>query len=130
MTTLTNSEGRVLTYTNEHLDTMLLQLNTSSNYYTTGEHNIICINIDYNKLLLLDHTYYINRNIVHNYTINENAINNYDLELCEMELQTNTTYNQLYNGNGFIGIITELSNMFSDIRYPDRIGYIYRFRNH
>ena len=31
MTTLTNYEGRVLTYTNELLETVLLQLNSSNN---------------------------------------------------------------------------------------------------
>ena len=40
MTTLTNSEGRVLTYTNEVLETILLQLNSSNNYYASGEHGI------------------------------------------------------------------------------------------
>ena len=46
MATLTNSEGRLLTYslyTNEHLETILLQLNSRSSYYTPGEHDIIFI---------------------------------------------------------------------------------------
>ena len=33
-----------------------------------------------NKILILDPTYYINRNMFQNYTINENTINNFDLE--------------------------------------------------
>ena len=70
MTTFTNSEGRVLTYTNEILETILL-LNPSNNYYTSGEHDIITIDIGSNKLLLLDYTYFINRHIFQNYTINE-----------------------------------------------------------
>ena len=41
MTTLTNSEGKVLTYTNELLETILLQLNSSNTYYTSGENDII-----------------------------------------------------------------------------------------
>ena len=41
MTTITNSEGRVLTYTNEASETMLLQLNPSNNYYTSGEHDLV-----------------------------------------------------------------------------------------
>ena len=45
MTTLTNSEGRVLTYTNDFSETTLSQLNSSNNYYTSGEHNIIIIKI-------------------------------------------------------------------------------------
>ena len=43
MTTLTNSEGRVLTYTNELFETILLQLNSSNNCYTTGENDIISL---------------------------------------------------------------------------------------
>ena len=41
MTTLTNPEGIILTYTNYFSETILLQLNPSSNYYTPGENNII-----------------------------------------------------------------------------------------
>ena len=41
MTTFTNSEGLVITYTTEFLETLLLQLNSSNNYYTSGEHDII-----------------------------------------------------------------------------------------
>ena len=43
MTTLTNSEGKVLNYTNEIVETILLQLNPSNNYYTSGDHDIIFI---------------------------------------------------------------------------------------
>ena len=63
MTTLTNSEGKVFTYTNELLETILLQLSSSNNYYTSGENDILFIKIGSNKTLLLDYTYYINRNI-------------------------------------------------------------------
>ena len=79
MTSLTKSEGGVLTYTNEYLETILLQLNSSNNYYTSGEHNIICIKIGSNKLLLLDHTYHIHRNISQNHTTNEKIINIYNI---------------------------------------------------
>ena len=80
MTTLTNSEGKVLTYTNELIETILLQLNPSNNYYTTGDDDIIFIKIGSTKVLLLDYTYHINRTIFQNYTINENTINDYNLE--------------------------------------------------
>ena len=63
MTTLTNSEGNLITYTNELIEAILLQLNSSSNYYTTGDNEIIFIKIGYTKLLILDYTYHINRNI-------------------------------------------------------------------
>ena len=36
MATLTNSEGKVLTYTNEFIETILLQLNSSNNYHNWG----------------------------------------------------------------------------------------------
>ena len=49
MTTITNSEGRVLTYTNDILDIILLQSNASNNYYARAEHNITFIKIGSNK---------------------------------------------------------------------------------
>ena len=75
MTTLTNSEGKVLTYTNEFIETILLQLNSSNNYYTTGDDDVLFIKIGSTKVLLLDYTFHINRNIFQNYNINENTIN-------------------------------------------------------
>ena len=63
MTTLTNSEGKVLTYTNEFIETILLQLNSSNNYYTTGDNDVLSIKIGSNKVLVLDYTYHINSNI-------------------------------------------------------------------
>ena len=79
MATLTNSQGKVLTYTNEFIETVLLQLNSSSNYYTTGDDDVMFIKIGSNKVLLLDYTYHKNRTIFQNYNINENIINNYGL---------------------------------------------------
>ena len=79
MTTLTNSEGKISNYTNEFVETILLQLNSSNNYYTTGDADIIFIKIGSTKVLLLYYTYHINRNIFQNYIINENLINNYGL---------------------------------------------------
>ena len=75
MTTLTNSEGKILNYTNEFIETILLQLNSSNNYYTSGDDDVIFIKIGSTKALLLDYTYHINRTIFQNYTINENTIN-------------------------------------------------------
>ena len=43
MTTPTNSQGKVLTYTNELIETILPQLNSSNNYDTTGDDDIIFI---------------------------------------------------------------------------------------
>ena len=80
MTTLTNSEGRIINYTNEFLETILLQLNSSNNYYTNGDNDVIFIKIGSTKVLLLDYTYHINRNIFQNYNINENTINAHGLE--------------------------------------------------
>ena len=56
MTTLTNSEGRIINYTNEFLETILLQLNSSNNYYTTGDDDVLFIKIGSTKVLLLDYT--------------------------------------------------------------------------
>ena len=79
MTTLTNSEGKVLTYTNELIETILLQLNSSNNYYTTGDDDIIFIKIGSTKVLLLGYTYHMNRTIFQTCNVNENLINNYGL---------------------------------------------------
>ena len=70
MTTLTNSQGKVVTYTNELIEKSLLQLNSSNNYYTTGDDDIPFIKIGSNKVLVLDYTYHINRTIFQNSTIN------------------------------------------------------------
>ena len=80
MTTLTNSEGKVLTHTNELIETIILHLNSSNNYYTTGDDDMIFVKIGSTKVLLLDYTYHIDRTIFQNYTINENTINDYNLE--------------------------------------------------
>ena len=64
MTTLTNSEGKEITYTNEFIETILLQINSSNNYYTTGDDDIIFIKIGSNKVLILGYTFHINRNII------------------------------------------------------------------
>ena len=63
MTTLTNPEGKVLTYSNEFIETVLLQLNSSNNYYTSGGDDILFIKIGSNKILILDYTYHMDRNI-------------------------------------------------------------------
>ena len=46
---ITNSEGLMITYANELLETILSQLNSSSNYYTSGDHGIIFIEIGSSK---------------------------------------------------------------------------------
>ena len=112
MTTLTNSEGKVVTYTNELMETILLQLNPSNNYYTSGDDDILFIKIGSNKVLILDYTYHINRNTFQNYTINENSLNNYDLESKLNNTSNEYDLQSVYNGNGFLGIITDLSQVF------------------
>ena len=78
MTTHTNSEGKVLTYTDEFIETTLLQLNSSNNYYTSGGDDVLFIKIGSTKVFL-DYTYHVNRTIFQNYNINENLLNNYGL---------------------------------------------------
>ena len=93
MATLTNSEGLIITHTNGLLETILLQLNASSTYYTSGENGVVFIKTGSNKVSLFNYTYHITRNIFQNYTINGNTINNCDLAFI-LELQTNTICNQ------------------------------------
>ena len=63
MATLTNSQGKGLTYTNELIETILLHLNSGNSYYTTGDDYSIFIKIGSTKVLLLDCIYHINRTI-------------------------------------------------------------------
>ena len=88
------------------IETILLQLNSSNNYYTSGDDDILFIKIGSNKVLVLDYTYHINRNIFQNYTINENSLNNYDLEFILNNTSNEYDLQSVYNGNGFLGIIT------------------------
>ena len=94
MTTFTNSEGPIITHTNEFLDTISLQLNSSSTYYTAGEHGIIVIITGSNK-----HGFWsLHTILIYMYCI---IIRQMEIRLiivipnlyC-MELQTNTIYNQ------------------------------------
>ena len=112
MTTFTNFECKFSTYTNECLETVLLQLNSSNNYHTSGEYYIIFIEMGSNKISTLDYTYLIKRNIVQNCTINETPINNYDLELIVNGTSNEYDLQSVYNVNKFIGAKTELSQVF------------------
>ena len=112
MTTLTNSEGKVFTYTNELIEAILLQLNSSNNYYTSGDDDILFIKIGSNRVLVLDYTYNIKRNIFPNHTIIENSLNNYDLEFIVNNTSNEYDLQSVYNGNGFLGTITGLPQVF------------------
>ena len=112
MTTLTNSQGKILNYTNDFIETILLQLNSSNNYYTPGDDDIIVIKIGSTKVLLLDYTYHINRTIFQNYTTNENMINEYGLELTLNNTSNEYTLRRVYNCKSYIGIITDLPQVF------------------
>ena len=112
MTTLTNSKGVIHNYTNEYLESILVQLNSSNTYYTTEGVDVIFIKINSNKLLLLDFTYHINRNIFQNYTITYNATNPYNLEFVVNGASNEYTLQSVYNANGYIGTITSLSQVY------------------
>ena len=112
MTTLTNSQGRVLNYTDEFIETILLQLNSSNNYYTAGDDDTIFSKICSTKVSLLGYTYHINRTILHNYTINENTINEYGLEFIFNNTSNEYTLQGVYNANSYIGSITDLSQVY------------------
>ena len=112
MTTLTNSKNKILNYTNEFLETILLQLNSSNNYYTTGDDDVIFIKIGSNKVLLLDYTFHINRNIFQNYNINENTINDYGLEFILKNTSNEYTLQGVYTANSYIGTINALQDVY------------------
>ena len=73
---------------------------------------ILYLLIGSTKVLLLDYTYHINRNIFQNYTINENTINDYGLGFILNNTSNEYTQQGVYNGNSYIGTITELSQVF------------------
>ena len=54
---------KFLTYTHEFIETIILQLNSSNNYYTSGDDDVLFIKIGSTKALVLDYTDHINRTI-------------------------------------------------------------------
>ena len=111
MTTLTNSEGQVLTYTNGFIETIILQLYSSNNYYTSGDDDIIFIKIGSDKVLIFDYAYHINKHNFQNYSINSNTTNDYNLEFTLNNTTNEYTLQWVYTANGFIGSITELQQV-------------------
>ena len=125
MTILTNSQGKILNYTNELIETILLQLNPSNNYYTTGDDDIIFVKIGSAKALLLDYTFRINRTIFQNDYINENLVNNYGLEFILNNTSNEYTLQGVHNANSYIGSITDLSQVFLAIYGTETSPYNY-----
>ena len=52
------------------------------------------------------------RNTFQNYTINENSLNNYDLEFILNNTSNEYDLQSVYNGNGFLGTMTGLPQVF------------------
>ena len=111
MATLTNSEGKLVNYTNELIETIILQLNPSNNYYATGDDDILFIKIGTTKALLLYYTYHMNIIILQNYNINEKLLNKYDLYFLPNNTSNEYDLQSVHNGNSYIGAITELSQV-------------------
>ena len=111
MTTLTNSEGKILHYTNEFIEAILLQLNSSNNYYTTGD-DVIFIKMGSTKVLLLDCTYHINRTIFKIIILMEILMNNYGLGFILKITSNEYDLQSVCNGDSYIEIITDLSQVF------------------
>ena len=114
-TTLLNSEGYTHNYTNEQLELILVGLSSSNTYYTNGKNDIIFVKLDTSRLLLLDFTYHINRNIFQNYTIQHDSVKPYNLEFVLNGSSNEYDLQSVYNGSGFIGIITELTQVYLNI---------------
>ena len=125
MATLTNSHGKILNYTSELIETILLQLNSSNNYYTAGVDGILFIKIGSNKVVLLDHTHNINRTIFQSYTVNEHTINEYGLGFILNNTSNEYTLQGVYNATSHIGSITDLSRVFLMIYGTETSPYNY-----
>ena len=54
----------------------------------------------------------MNRTIFQNYTTNKNSLNNYDFELILNNTSNEYGLQSIYNGNGSLGILTELPQVF------------------
>ena len=67
------------------------------------------IKIGSNKILI---TYHTNRNIFQNHTINENSLNNYHLEFLLNNTSNEYDLQSVYNGNGFLVIISDFSHVY------------------
>ena len=70
------------------------------------------IKIGSNKILLLDYTYPINRNIFRIIPKIKSLLNNYDLELIPNGTSNDYDSQSAYNGNGFIGTTTPLQQVY------------------
>ena len=81
-----------------------------------------------NKTLILDYTYFMNRNTFQNYTINENNINGYNLEYMLNNTSNEYTLQGAYNANSYIGTITELPQVYLAIYDTDIIVFSYTGR--
>ena len=127
MTTVTNSQGKISNYTNEFIETILLQWNPSKNYYTTGDDDTVFIQIGSTKL---DYTYHVN-SFFQSYNIHENRIYNYGLEFILNNTSNEYGLHFVYNGKSYIVIMTDLPrSIFSDIRYNGIPTNLYRIRKH
>ena len=116
---ITNSEGLVITYTNGLLETSLLQLNSSNNYYTSGEHYIVFIRIVSNKILNLDYSYVINRNIFSKLYNKRNTVNDCSVEFILNNTSTEYTLQGVCNASSYLSTITSLQQVFLAIYGTD-----------
>ena len=74
---------------------------------------------------MLGYTYHINRNIFQNCTVNENSFNNYELELVLNNTSNEYDLQSVYNGNGFLGTISDLSQVYLTMYGTTVIPYTY-----
>ena len=72
---------------------------------------LVSIKFGYHTLLILERTYYINR-LFQNCTIHGHTVYNCDLEFFLNGTSNEYTLQSVYNVNGFIGNLAELSQVF------------------
>ena len=81
----------------------------------SGDDEIFFIKSGSSKILVLDYSYYINRNIFQTYSINENLVNPFGLEFVLNNTSNEYTLQSVYTTNSHIGTITELQDVYLTI---------------
>jgi hypothetical protein len=123
-TTLTNSKGKVFSWSDTELNNILASLNTGDISYYRVRHDIIFIKITSNLLLIFDYTYNFNRIIFENYDIVYHSTNDYNLNFIHKITTVEYDIHNCYTNEGYLNspvnplsevYLAEYDNSSSDV---------------